>query len=67
MTIRYRVDDGTYWVVAGQPVMFDPPALTMERVALHYPDAPVDKCRRLSGAQWLDLVNLLEMNRARVA
>ncbi len=51
-------DDGTYWVVDGQPVMFDPPALTIERVRMHYRDAK--DARRLTGAQWWALVKVIE-------
>ena len=51
-------DDGTYWVVDGQPVMFDPPALTMERVRMHYP--AVQDAKRLTGAQWWALVKVIE-------
>ena len=51
-------DDGSYWVVDGQPIHFCPPALTMERVRQHYPAAVEGK--RLTGAQWWALVKLLE-------
>jgi hypothetical protein len=51
-------NDGTYWTVDGQPVMFDPPALTVERVRMHYPS--VRDAKRLSGAQWWALVKVIE-------
>jgi len=57
--IAKHPDDGTYWVVDGQPVMFDPPALTDERVRMHYP--AVEKAQRVTGHQWWALVKLLEM------
>jgi hypothetical protein len=51
-------NDGHYWSVDGQPVHFNPPALDVERVRLHYPHAR--DCKRLSGAQWWALVKVLE-------
>ena len=53
-------DNGDYWSVEGQPVHFNPPALTFDRVRLHYPDAEQAACKRLSGKQWWALVKLLE-------
>ena len=60
--IYQHPDDGTYWVVDGQPLMFDPPALTLHRVRMHYP--AVGDAKRVTGHQWWALVKLLEARRA---
>lgn len=62
--IAKHPDDGSYWVVDGQPIHFCPPALTMERVLQHYPSA--EAAKRVTGAQWWALVKVLEA-RARPA
>lgn len=56
--IAKRPDDGSYWIVDGQPIHFCPPALTMERVRQHYPSA--ENGTRVTGAQWWALVKVLE-------
>ncbi len=51
-------DNGDYWVVDGQPIHFNPPALDIDRVRLHYPD--VAEAKRVTGKQWWALVKLIE-------
>lgn len=62
MSIADIKADGTYWAVEFPawtfPCHFNPPALDLDRVRKHWPQAG-DKSRKITGAEYLKLADKL--------